>query len=545
MKFLLPFLLILIFACQSKQAFKKANTYFLNGKFKEASIAYEKIYQANKNELHVKENLAFCYLNLGEFEKSIILYESISKEKISTTAIFYLGLSLIALNEGEKARLLFEKILKDENLNSIIELPISIINSPLSKSKLDFKSFKSLYLELIDNRNEDGSWLNYSLNNELTYLKGDSNLNEIESLVYFTDLGTFRTEKNSAYHSKLQLYCVSKIDGQISAFTYNSKEYSTAQACFTPDNKTMFFISDMPGGEGGFDIYSSSLSAEGWSNPENLGATINSENNELLPFISNDGTFFFASENKNTSILEVYVSFWNGKKWNKPINCNYPLLNEANDFGLNSIRELKQLVISKSFAGKPSQFVFEGILIDSTTQQAIETADLLLLTGKTGEGISIKTNKEGLFSTIVKPTNYEIRISKQGYYSKVGKLNFSDEFNQFLLNADLSKIDFDKNYLLEDLEFDSITYFPTQKSLHSLNRLAYLLIDNPTLEIVLTAFLADSTVIYEKLVLEKKLNVILQFLKSRNININRVTTKIEQTNGSIHSNSFTYRVLKQ
>lgn len=542
MKFVVPLLVIILASCQSKRALKQADNYFYKGKFIEAAIAYEKLFQATKNESKLKGNLAFCYLNQREFEKSNLLFESVLKEKKSSSSTFYLGITM--LNSNEKAKVSFEECLKNEATNTLASLSLSVLTTPIKYTKEPPIKFDILYLDIIENRNENGYWLSQSIRNDLTFLVGDSVLNESQNLIYFTDLGTFRTQTDYLENPKLQLYTISVANNQVAPFLYNSKEYSTAQAFFSADDNTLFFISDMLGGKGGFDIYSCKLNENGWSKPENLGETINSENNELLPFITTDGTLFFATENKISSTLDVYASLWDGKKWVKPLNCNYPLPTNASDFGIKSNRVLNQMNVTEHTTKKPSNCVLQGLISDSNTTLPIESVDILLLTGKTGESIALKTNQDGLFSTPIQPINYEIRISKKGSFSKLGNLNFNNQFNQFSINEKLKQIDFDKDYRLENLDFDSTTFSPTQNASPTLNNLANLLIENPSIEIQLIAYTSAFNVIYERLVLEKKFNSILQFLKSKNINTKRVSTKIESLNSSISSDSFTYKVLK-
>jgi hypothetical protein len=77
---------------------------------------------------------------------------------------------------------------------------------------------------------------------------------------------------------------------------FNSDDYSVGHPCLAKDQKTLYFISDMPGGFGGTDVYSVTLTDNVWSKPENMGPEVNTPGNEMFPFIADDGTFYFSSD---------------------------------------------------------------------------------------------------------------------------------------------------------------------------------------------------------------------------------------------------------
>lgn len=82
---------------------------------------------------------------------------------------------------------------------------------------------------------------------------------------------------------------------------FNSDTYSCMHPTLSADGSTMYFASDMPGGYGGLDLYETHrTNDDGWSVPQNLGATINTEKNEVFPFIHASGTLFFSSTGHRT-----------------------------------------------------------------------------------------------------------------------------------------------------------------------------------------------------------------------------------------------------
>jgi outer membrane protein OmpA-like peptidoglycan-associated protein len=114
----------------------------------------------------------------------------------------------------------------------------------------------------------------------------------------------------------------------------NTPKYLESTASITPDGKTIYFASDRMGGQGGLDIYKTTLQANGtWTAPVNLGPTINTKANEDAPFIHPDQkTLFFTSDGHNSmGGRDIFVTRLVGEKWTSPENMGYPVNTTAND----------------------------------------------------------------------------------------------------------------------------------------------------------------------------------------------------------------------
>ena len=103
--------------------------------------------------------------------------------------------------------------------------------------------------------------------------------------------------------------------------------YFEAAASFTEDGKTIFFISERLGGEGGADIWTSTKTGSEWSKPVNLGPTINTVGQETTLQISPDGKllFFSSTGHKGMGGYDVYVSRNTDGVWSEPVNLGYPI----------------------------------------------------------------------------------------------------------------------------------------------------------------------------------------------------------------------------
>lgn len=114
----------------------------------------------------------------------------------------------------------------------------------------------------------------------------------------------------------------------------NTPKYLESTASITPDGKTIYFASDRLGGQGGLDIYKTTMGANGtWSSPVNLGNSVNTKANEDAPFIHPDQkTLFFTSDGHNTmGGRDIFVTRMNDAKWTSPENMGYPVNTTVND----------------------------------------------------------------------------------------------------------------------------------------------------------------------------------------------------------------------
>ncbi len=207
----------------------------------------------------------------------------------------------------------------------------------------DWNDQPFLDLYIVDNPESDNPIINK--------LEGDVNTKYHESSTVFNDLGDVmyftrnnytdrKLKRDEEGTNKLKLYKSFRESGQWSIaeeLPFNSNEYSVAHPALSPDGKTLYFASDMPGTKGLSDLWRVSINADGtYGNPENLGETINTEGRETFPFISSDGRLFFATDGHvGLGGLDVFVAQIDdngtiGDAYNagKPVNSSY------DDFGL-------------------------------------------------------------------------------------------------------------------------------------------------------------------------------------------------------------------
>lgn len=111
-------------------------------------------------------------------------------------------------------------------------------------------------------------------------------------------------------------------------------ESGDGSLCFANDS-TLLFASNKAGGYGGYDVYISFLKKGTWTEPENLGSTINTSYDEVAPFLAKDGRTLYFSSNTTDGIggLDIFKSKFNEikKQWSDPQNLGIPINSSEDD----------------------------------------------------------------------------------------------------------------------------------------------------------------------------------------------------------------------
>lgn len=114
----------------------------------------------------------------------------------------------------------------------------------------------------------------------------------------------------------------------------NAADFSYAHPAFTPDNNSLVFASNMPGGLGGTDLWIVRKIGNEWGTPENLGSEINTAGEEKFPYISNDGTLYYATDGlPGLGGLDIFKANKNNTVFSNPTNLGSPINSRNDDFG--------------------------------------------------------------------------------------------------------------------------------------------------------------------------------------------------------------------
>jgi len=129
----------------------------------------------------------------------------------------------------------------------------------------------------------------------------------------------------------------------IEPFKYNSIQFNIGQPSISADGRFLYFASDMPGGQGGSDIwFCESVNGE-WSAPVNLGSKVNSTGTDNYPCITTSGKLYFTSNRPGgMGGLDVYYSDYIDGAWELPVRLPEPINSRSDDFAFSAMPDLQK-----------------------------------------------------------------------------------------------------------------------------------------------------------------------------------------------------------
>ncbi|WP_435261471.1 OmpA family protein [Tenacibaculum sp. nBUS_03] len=344
------------------------------------------------------------------------------------------------------------------------------------------------------NRLEEDKGLDVSLSNKVAslstkYHESNAIISKNGKMMYFTrdnyDGNKLQSDKNRTTH--LKIYSAEKIYetwGNVKELPFNSDQYSTGHPALSSDEKTLYFVSDMPNGYGGTDLYKVSIDENGsYGSPENLGSTINTEGREMFPFVGEDNRLYFSSNGHlGLGALDIFESQIEGDRYSVPVNLGSPVNGPLDDFGfvINKDRTAGFFSSNReggvgdddiySFTIYKCKENIKGIVTDSRTGSPIENVRVQLM-DESGVPISeqvTKTDGVYFFSNVACEKNFVVVASKEDYKATqqatvtldVNKKDISSDLqlesliaeNQIVINP--IYFDFDLSNIREDAEYE-------------------------------------------------------------------------------------------
>jgi outer membrane protein OmpA-like peptidoglycan-associated protein len=231
--------------------------------------------------------------------------------------------------------------------------------------------------------------------------------------------------------NKLKLY-TADLDknahwGSVKEVPFNSNEYSCGHPALSPDNKLLYFVSDMPGGFGGTDLYVVEYRDGQWGTPVNMGKDINTEGNEMFPYIDESGNLYFSSDgHEGMGGLDVFfVEMKDGIPSRTIENLGAPINSEKDDFGLICTNNRSSGYFSSNrkrgvsddniYYFRRSCKQLQVVVFDSESKTPLEAADVR--TVRNGENRELKvTGMDGAVKLCVDANvEYEFKAVKEGY----------------------------------------------------------------------------------------------------------------------------------
>ena len=351
---------------------------------------------------------------------------------------------------------------------------------------------KQPFLKLYYTENNQNTWSTPTLfANEIKckYNKGPISFCNKEKEMWITENYVSSDNRSTENKYKLKICNYKLVDGKWikqKDFPFNDRNFNVAHAAITEDGKTLYFSSDRPGGFGGMDLYYCTKTKKGWSTPINLGAEVNTWGNEVFPTLMEDGTIYFSSDGLiGIGGLDLFYTKNTNGIFLAPINIGAPINSEEDDFHLifNSKTNkgyFSSNRINKGFDDDLFQFDrYESETKEESTREAstleksnndlkdtsINVRHLIIINNENLE----KMNGIKIFDSQNNPIEIEsdnndiqidssikkIKIVKDGYYSK------EIIFNEFK-NQDTVKLK--TNIGIAQADWYKIIYYDLDKS---------------------------------------------------------------------------------
>lgn len=275
-----------------------------------------------------------------------------------------------------------------------------------------------------------------------------------------------QTQKSTDGIVKLKLYTASgKKLNKITEFPYNSNEYSTGHPALNKQGNILVFASDMPGGSGGTDLYYSVRSGKGpWTRPVNLGKKINTEGNEMFPYLDDKGKLYFASNgHAGFGGLDLFeVTLKEMKPVDNPLNLGRPINGSTDDFALIISDDNKSGYFSSNRIGNDDIYHFsrnqqiitlQGVVYDAITKLPLRNSQVTMRQARKTD--TLMTDANGSFKKELPPdVDLELVTRKPGYlneFSFVSSEGISKD-SVITKNIYLKRIEDDQRYVANNCD---------------------------------------------------------------------------------------------
>ena len=360
-------------------------------------------------------------------------------------------------------------------------------------------------------------------------------------------------------------------------------DYSEIHACFSYDEKSIYFVSNKPEGSlGGFDIWVTRQGADGkWLPAENLGPTINTPYDEEGVFMHPDGkTMYFSSKgHKTMGSYDIFRTVFENGRWSEPENIGYPInsadkdvfyvvsasgkhgyyssarmdaIGETDIYMITLLGPEKETVMSsqdqlllsstilereaviepkldRKFASNVT--ILKGTVRDAVSKEPLN-ALIVITDNEKNEVVSTfqSNSKTGKYLvSLPSGRNYGIAVTMEGYlfFSENIDLPKSKTYQEIEKDIDLSRLEVGQKIVLKNIfyDFDKSTLRP--QSMAELDRLTKLLETNPTLRIEISSHTDNvgSAAYNEKLSESRALSVVNYLVEKKGIKKERLEYK--------------------
>ncbi len=481
----------LLFA-QPEKELEKANEMYKNFAYVDAIKVYEKIAQKGYVNQEMLESLGNAYYYNAEYKKALPWYDQLLQEgkyKVRPEYYYRYAQALKSMGNYDKADKMMAKFVELTNANDTraalfeenkdyqtviknnsgrFQLNNASINTESSEYGTTFYGDKIVFAAAVDAKKAKGGISQWTGESFYDLYEADHYLQKLgtrksfsstintkfnESTPVFTkDGNTMYFTRNNYVNKKvgsdientilLKILRATKDKngnwGNVVEVPFNSDQYNVAHPALSPDEKYLYFASDMAGSFGNSDIFRVEIFGDNqYGTPENLGNIINTAGRESFPYISKENILYYSSDGiPGLGGLDIFaVKFNEDGTTSKPINIGAPGNSADDDFCLVFDSDTKIGFLTSNRPGgkgrddiysfyedRPLQFSCEknitGIVKDAKTKVVIADAKIVLSDKVMKEMGTYQSKKDGTF-TFEKincdNTHYYLRGEKEKY----------------------------------------------------------------------------------------------------------------------------------
>lgn len=544
---------LLIMGCGADAAMRKGDKFFALGEYYDAATQYKKAYSQTKSKEKPLRGqralkMADCYRRINYTQKAIASYNNAVRYKqVDSTALLHLGRLQLKNGSYKEAEKTFVMLQDSMPQNILVKNGLqSARMAPKWKSEAQYSGYTVKKQELFNSRRAEyspvlagddysqlyfSSTRNQAKGDELSGITGTKNAD-----IFFSqkddkgkwskpepiesELNTELDEGACAFtpDSKTMYLTLCKTDpsyprfAQIATAQRSDASWSKAtpieitkdtlstfaHPAVSPDGMWLYFVSDMPGGMGGYDIWRIQMTSHGLIGLENLGAPINTPGNEMFPTFRPNGELYFSSDgHPGFGGLDVFIAKPDSTHWELE-HPGAPLNSAGDDFGMTfeGLHNRGYFCSNRGDArGWDHIYSFEKQEVVQTVKGWVYEKDgyelpeaLVYMVGNDGTNLKLSVKGDGSFTEYIKPgVDYVFLGTCKGYLNHTEELRVEPvlESEEYVLQFPLASIT--APVLIDNIfyDFDKATLRP--ESTEALDKLISLLNENPNVTIELSA----------------------------------------------------------
>lgn len=586
---LLVLSLLLLAGCGAEKNMKKAEKFMAIGEYYDAASQYKQAYSKTPPKERDRRGLiagkmAVCYRKINSTPKAVAAYRNMVRyNKATVDDRLELGRQLLKNGDYKQAAEQFrvvldsmpDNVLARNGLLSAQQAPawkkqgsrytvkrMDVFNSRRAEYSpmLSGDQFDQLYFTstrndatgdelsgitgtkngdiFVSQKDDKGKWskpevVNGGLNTEAD--EGASCLSPDQREMYLTQCVT-----DPSYPRYAQIVKSNRSDaawGKASSVELTKDTLSCfAHPAVSPDGQWLYFVSDMPGGKGGLDIWRVRITSAGYGGVENLGEPINTPGNEMFPTFRPNGDLYFSSDgHPGMGGLDIFIAH-PGKTGRYVLeHPGYPLNSQGDDFGM-TFEGVKNrgFFSSNRNDGRGRDHIYSFVnpeIVQSVKgwvyeQEGYELpAAQVYMIGSDGTNLKLGVKSDGSFEKELTPgVEYMFLATCKGFLNhkeelKVVPMNDSHEYVlQFPLASITAPVLIDNIFY----DFNKATLRPESQT--ALDELVKLLNENPNVTIELSSHCDyKGSSAYNKLLAQRRAESVVNYLVDKGIARDRLS----------------------